>query len=175
MHMCVVSVRVRVHWLMQWYCHWGYKGIAKSPLYANGMEMTVCMCHGQDISHNDNLSQPADTPDMEYERHADARLPAPYTHTHTITYDLPLPRSPPFLRLSLLHGVLINKFINGLLIMSAYLPLKHWHCPQTPISAQLHTHHTLNTHTHTHTHTHSNAHTQYVHIYIKPFSHTLYT
>lgn len=119
--------------------------------------MTVCMCHRQDISHNDNLSQPADTPDMEYERHTETLCASPlcFTHAmHTIAYDLPLPRS-----LSLLHGVLINKFINGLLIMSAYLLLKHRHCP--PDSNLI-----LATNTHTHTHiicTYLYPHTLYIH------------
>ena len=142
----------------------------------------MCMCHGQDISHNDNLSQPADTPDTEYERHAGTRLRAPHTrththmHTHTITHDLPLPRSLPFLRLSLLHGVLINKFINGLLIMSAYLLLKHRHCPQTPISAELHTLTTHRTHTHTHTHTHTlkRSHTVCTYLHKTFLTHSIY-
>lgn len=109
--------------------------------------MTVCMCHRQDISHNDNLSRPADTPDMEYEKHTEREDARPHTHAHMMP-------------LSQLHGVLINKFINGLLIMSAYLPLKHRHCLQTPICAQPHTHTP-----------HTDTHTLYVHIYIKPFSH----
>lgn len=57
-----------------------------------------CACHGQDISHKDNLSQPADAPGA---KHAHRKWP--------YICALPLPHMT-----LLCYMQLINKFINGL-------------------------------------------------------------